>query len=62
VVTRTTWVECRISLASFRNGGRNLARVNRISIGVSNQDNPGAGGAGSLYIDDIRVIRPAPVK
>ncbi len=62
VVTRTTWVEWRISLASFRNGGMNLARVNRISIGVSNQDNPGAGGAGSLYIDDIRVIRPAPVK
>jgi hypothetical protein len=60
VVTKTVWVEWRIPLGVFSDLGANMAKVKQLFISVSNQDNPAAGGAGRLYIDDIQVIKVAP--
>ena len=61
-VTRTAWIEWTIPLGVFVDLGVSTARIKQILIGVSNQDAPAGAGAGSLYIDDVRVIRLAPVK
>ena len=50
------WMEWRISLSSFT--GVNFAKVKKLYIGVGDRGTPAAGGAGRLFIDDIRVLRP----
>jgi len=35
-----------------------LARVKKIYVGVGDRTDPVAGGAGRIYIDDIRVTKP----
>jgi hypothetical protein len=35
-----------------------LLSIQKIIIGVGDKANPQAGGAGDLYIDDIRLYRP----
>jgi hypothetical protein len=51
----TGWNEWVIDLASF---GVDLANVNTISIGVGTRNTPApGGGTGTLYFDDIRLIR-----
>ncbi len=55
-VKATTWTEWKIPLSSLT--GINLAKVKRLYIGVGDRANPVAGGAGRLYIDDIRVTKP----
>ncbi len=55
-VKATTWKEWKIPLSSLT--GVNLAKVKRLYIGVGDRAKPVAGGAGRLYIDDIRVTRP----
>jgi hypothetical protein len=47
------WREWSIPLSEFSNAGVNLAQVKTLYIGVGNRDNPTAGGAGRIYIDDI---------
>jgi hypothetical protein len=37
-----------------------LTNVNKVTIGVGDPTNKTAGGSGKLFIDDIRVIKPAP--
>jgi len=57
-VTQTTgWNEWVIDLQAFADQGVNLANVNTISIGFGEKGNPAAGGAGTMYIDDIRLYR-----
>ncbi len=51
------WTELRISLQDF---GTNLTNVNTITIGFGNRTNPVAGGAGTVYFDDIRLLLPTP--
>jgi regulation of enolase protein 1 (concanavalin A-like superfamily) len=51
-----TWTQWQIPLADFT--GVNPQAVNKLSIGVGDRDNPQFGGAGSLYIDDIRLYLP----
>ncbi len=60
------WTEWTIDLSApggFADQGVNLANVNTIAIGLGNK-NPDvsglAGGSGIIYIDDIRLLRPAP--
>ncbi|GEM_PF-354434 len=60
ILTAATWTEWEISLSEFN--GVNPARVKAIYVGVGDRDNPQPGGAGLLYIDDIRVARPAPIQ
>jgi len=39
-------------------GGVNLARISEMTIGIGNRTSPTAGGAGTIYIDDIGFGRP----
>jgi hypothetical protein len=55
-----TWMEWTIDLQAFADQGVNLANVDTISLGLGNKNNPLAGGSGTIYIDDIRLYRPAP--
>ncbi len=55
-VNVTEWTEWKIPLTEF---GVNLSRIKTLFIGVGDRDNPTPDGAGLIYIDDIRVTRPA---
>ena len=55
IVTSTQWDPWDIPLGEFSNAGVNLASVRKICIGLGDRDNPAPGGAGLIYIDDIRV-------
>jgi hypothetical protein len=55
-VTLTTWTEWKIPLGSL--AGVNPAKVKKLYIGVGDRNSPAQGGAGRLYIDDIRVTKP----
>jgi len=55
----TTWTEWIIDLQAFADQGANLANVNTIAVGLGDKKNPVAGGSGTIYIDDIRLYRPA---
>ncbi|MCL5280520.1 MAG: hypothetical protein M1376_11500 [Planctomycetes bacterium] len=50
------WTRWTIPLSSF--AGMNLAKVEKLYIGVGDRANPTAGSSGRIYIDDIRVIKP----
>jgi len=50
------WLEWKIPLSSF--AGVNAAKIKKMCIGVGDRKNPVAGGAGLIYIDDIRIIKP----
>ncbi len=49
------WTEWVIDLTEF--AGVDLTNVNTITIGVGTQNSPAAGGTGTMYFDDIRLIR-----
>jgi hypothetical protein len=51
----TRWTEWVIDLTAFT--GVNLANVNSITIGFGTKNSPAAGGTGTMYFDDIRLIR-----
>jgi len=53
-----SWIEWPIPLSQF--AGVNAARIKKIFIGVGDRANPTAGGAGRIYIDDIRATKLAP--
>ena len=52
-----TWTEWTISLSEL--AGVNLNSIAKMYIGVGDRDNPSAGGAGLIFIDDIGVGHPA---
>jgi len=56
-VTVTAWTEWKIPLSDIT--GVNLSKVKKLYIGVGDRKNPVADGAGRIYIDDIRVVKPA---
>jgi hypothetical protein len=55
-VTTTTWTGWKIPLSSL--AGVNLAKVKKLYLGIGDRKSPVAGGAGRIYIDDIRVTKP----
>jgi len=57
VVNSTDWTEVRIPLSSFT--GVNATKVKKMFIGIGDRENPVADGTGTLFIDDIHVIKPA---
>jgi hypothetical protein len=57
-VNATTWTEWKIPLTDL--AGINLTKVKKLTIGVGDPANPAPDGYGRVYIDDIRVIKPAP--
>jgi hypothetical protein len=53
-----TWTEWIIPLQTFADQGINLSDVERIAIGVGTRGNGATpGGAGKMFIDDIRLYR-----
>ena len=58
VFTSTQWTEWKIALSDFGSAGVNLARIKRIYLGVGDRATPVKGGAGRIYLDDIRLTRP----
>jgi len=58
VVTKAGWTEWQIPLTQF--AGVNPAKVKKMYIGLGDKANPTAGGAGLIYIDDLRVTKPTP--
>jgi hypothetical protein len=56
ILTTADWSEWEIPLSSFT--GVNLAKVKKMYVGLGDRDAPAAGGAGLIFIDDIRVFRP----
>ena len=56
--TVDAWTEWKVPLNEFT--GVNLGAVKKMYIGVGDRKAPKADGAGELYIDDIRVMKPAP--
>jgi hypothetical protein len=59
VLTTDVWQEWTISFADF--GGVDMAAVRTIYLGVGDRDNPSAGGAGLIFIDDVQFGSPADV-
>jgi hypothetical protein len=55
-VNATTWTEVKMPLSSFT--GVSASKIKKIFIGVGDRNAPVADGAGMLFIDDIRVIKP----
>jgi hypothetical protein len=58
-VASITWVEWKVPLSDFTSAGVNVAAVKKMYLGVGNRNSPAAGGKGKIYIDDIRVVKPA---
>ena len=52
------WLDVQIPLSQFT--GVNMSKIKKMVIGVGSHTNPVADGSGELFIDDIRVIKPAP--
>jgi len=56
-----TWTEWVIPLQTFEDQGIVLTDVDRIAIGLGTQGNMATpGGAGKIFIDDIRLTQPIP--
>ncbi len=55
-VAMSNWQEWTIPLSEL--GGINLNSVRTMYIGVGDRDNPTAGGAGLIFVDDILVGHP----
>jgi hypothetical protein len=59
--TIDTWTEWVIPLQVFADQGIVLTNVDRIAIGLGTKGNMTIpGGSGKIFIDDIRLYRPAP--
>ncbi|MFH1718237.1 MAG: LamG domain-containing protein [Planctomycetota bacterium] len=51
------WTRWVIDLQAFADQGVVLTNVNTITIGFGTKNSPAAGGAGTMYFDDIRLYR-----
>jgi hypothetical protein len=57
--TSGAWKQWTIPLTTFSDQGINLSNVNTLAIGLGSKSGlPVVGGTGTIYIDDIRLIRP----
>ena len=62
-ITIDTWTEWVIPLRKFTDQDLDLTDIDRIAIGLGAKGSlgeTGSGGAGVIYIDDIRLYRPVP--
>ena len=53
----TGWNEWVIDLTRFADQGVDLTNVGAITIGFGTRNSPAAGGSGTMYFDDIRLVR-----
>ncbi len=57
------WTQWDIALQEFADQGVDLANISTMSIGMGDRANPqGGGGAGFVFIDDVRLYRSPPVE
>ena len=56
-VTTAWWQQWSVPLSDFTAAGVNLGAVKKMYLGVGSRTNPAPGGAGRIYLDDIRLIR-----
>jgi len=54
-----SWTQWNINMEEFSNAGVVLTNVDSVAIGFGNRNNPQVGGSGMVFIDDIRLYRPA---
>jgi hypothetical protein len=54
------WIAWRIALADVQAAGVDTTAVRRMVIGIGDRENPKPGGAGRIYIDDIRLTKRTP--
>lgn len=59
ITKAANWVQWTIPLSDFT--GVNLAKIKTMMIGVGDRAKPAAGGLGLIYIDDISLVKAAPV-
>jgi hypothetical protein len=57
-VFATTWTAWTIPLSSLT--GVSATKVKTLTLGVGDRKNPVAGGAGRIYIDDLRITKGTP--
>jgi hypothetical protein len=55
VLVTTAWTAWDLPFGRLTADGVDVAAIERIIIGLGNRENPQPGGAGLLYIDDLRV-------
>ena len=55
LIATADWEEWKIPLSEFTSAGVNLNSVRKLTFGVGDRSSPRVGGAGKLYIDDIRL-------
>jgi hypothetical protein len=58
--TSIKWIEWPIPLSEFITQGVNVAGITKMYIGAGDRNAPKADGSGTLFIDDIRVIKSTP--
>jgi len=58
ILTVTEWAAWEIPLSDFTDAGVAVTAVKRMAIGVGSRTATTPGGAGVLYVDDIRVVAP----
>ena len=56
-VNALKWTEWRMPLSSFT--GVSLSKVKKLYLGVGDPQNAVADGTGRIFVDDIRVVKPA---
>ncbi|MBM4026496.1 MAG: LamG domain-containing protein [Planctomycetes bacterium] len=54
----TSWRTWKIPLSAFSDAGVRMTAVKTLYLGVGNRTTPTPGGAGRLFVDDIRVAKP----
>ena len=59
-VLATAWLEWNIPLADLIAAGIDVAAIRKMDIGIGAPGNPQPDSAGTLYVDDIRVVKLAP--
>ena len=57
VTQKAKWTEWTIDLQAFADQNVNLANVNTITIGFGTKNSPAAGGTGTMYFDDIGLVK-----
>ena len=58
VVSTSKWTRWGIPLADLGAAGANLTAVKKVIIGLGDRNAPTAGGAGLVFVDDVRLTRP----
>ena len=54
------WTRWEIPLSTFSDAGVSLTAIKAMMIGLGDRDNPTPGGAGLIFVDDIRIMYAEP--